>query len=195
MQKLILPINKSKLTASWKTTAYTAKFGFIHYGIDLISTAGERTLYASGGGVALAAGTDSAVGNVVVVLYPGAYNRVTKKTQDVVFRYFHLGSIKVSRGQRVTKDTELGRYGTTGLVGTGAHLHLEADTDTTYFLYSPTVWSSNFLRGRIYGANDKTMTNPLEWLHRKSSAPDNQMHTTANDQYIRAEDKTITVIK
>jgi hypothetical protein len=32
------------------------------------------------------------------------------------------------------------------------------------------------------------MSNPLEWLYRKTTAPDNQTWTTANNKFIRAED-------
>lgn len=194
MQRLILPINKAKLTASWKTAAYTASFGYVHYGIDLVSSIYDRTLYASGNGVVVTVGTDSVVSKVVIVRYADAYNRVGEKSQDVIFRYFHLDSIRVKAGQTVTKDTVLGAYGTTGLLGTGAHLHLEADTDTVWPSYSPTVWNSSLLRGRVFGANDKTMQNPLEWLHCKNTPPDNQTWTTAGDSYIRAEDKNISII-
>lgn len=194
MQKLILPINKAKLTASWKTAAYSTRFGLTHYGIDLISSANDRILYASGTGTVVHAGTDSVVGKVVVVRYTAALNSITGKALDVVFRYFHLDRIDVKAGQSVTKDTKLGVYGTTGLLGTGAHLHLEADTDTAMPLYSPTVWNSSLLRGRLYQANDKTMTNPLEWLHCKTSTPDFQTYATAGDAYIRTEDKRATNI-
>lgn len=191
MQQLILPINKAKLTASWKTAAYIASFGCVHYGVDLISSVYDRTLYASGDGIVVAAGADSVVGLVVVVRYTDAHHRATAKSQDVIFRYFHLDSIRVKAGQAVNKDTVLGVYGSTGLLGTGAHLHLEADTDIAWPRYSPTVWNSSLLRGRVFGANDSTMTNPLEWLHCKASLPDSQTWTTAGDHYIRPEDRSV----
>lgn len=194
-QQLILPINNTKVTASWKTTAYMAKFGFVHYGADLISTIYNRTLYASGTGTVVACGNDSVLGNVVAVLYPDAQNRVTGKVRGVVLRYFHLARIAVKNGQKVTKDTVLGEYCNTGLYSTAAHLHIEADTDTAHPLYSPTVLSSSLLRGRSRGATDTTMTNPIEWLYCKASGPDKQTYTTAGDQFIRAEDKTILIIQ
>lgn len=195
MQKLILPINKCKLTASWKTAAYTNRFGYIHYGADMVSTIGSQTVYASGDGVVVASGLDSVVGNVIAVLYLDAKNSRTGAVQDIVVRYFHFDSRKVNKWDKVTKDTVLGLYGNTGSVGTGKHLHIEVDSDIAYPLYSPTVLNSSLLRGRYLGANDKTMSNPIEWMHCKSSAPDNQTYAAANDTYIRAEDKTITIIK
>lgn len=47
------------------------------------------------------------------------------------------------------------------------------------------------MKGTAVGANDKTMTNPLEWIYRKTSAPENQTYTTTADAYIRTEDKTV----
>lgn len=194
-QQLILPINKCKLTASYKTDAYRNKFGFTHYGSDMVSTSGVVSIYASGDGEVVATGTDSVVGNVVAVKYTQAKNRVTGKAQDVVFRYFHLAYIAVKKGDKVTVDTRLGSYGNTGsLQGMAIHLHIEADTDTANPLHSPTVKSSSLLIGSNNKANDSTMTNPLEWLHRKISAPENQTYTTTSDAYIRTEDKTVTAI-
>ena len=183
-QKLILPINKAKLTASMKTAAYLKKFGFVHYGIDMVSTHGDRTIYASGDGVVLATGFDNVVGNVVAVHYPAAYNRTTKKTEDVVFRYFHLEKILVAKGAKLDKDSKIGIYGNTGMLNMANHLHIEADTDVNYPLYSPTVSRSNLIWGRSQGAHDKSMSDPLEWMHCKSTAPDHQTYCTAGDSYI-----------
>lgn len=196
-QKLILPVNKCKLTASMKTDSYFNKYGFVHYGIDMASTAGDRTLWPSGDGTVIAAGRDNVVGNVVAVLYPDALNHRTGKVQDVVFRYYHLESIAVKVGQTVnTKDTKIGVYGNTGSMSMPLHLHVEADTDTANPLHSPTVLNSNLLKGRAAPsyANDRTMSSPLDWLHRKTDAPDNQTYITAEDIYIKAEDKTIPQI-
>ena len=190
-QKLILPINKCRLTASWKTVAYKIKFHFEHYGADMAGTARDRTVFASGSGTVVAAGRDKVVGNVVAVVYPGALNRRTGKVQDLVLRYFHLESIAVKAGQPVGKDTRLGLYGNTGLMKMAYHLHLEADTDIRRPLYSPTVNNSNFLKGRAAGANDRTMSSPLDWLHCKTDAPDFQAYSTTNDAYIAQADKTI----
>lgn len=193
-QKLILPINNAKLTASWQTDQYLRRFGFQHYGCDFVSTVSNQTVYASGNGVVVASGSDSVVGNIIAVLYLDAVNSRTGGVQDIIVRYFHFDIRKVRKWDKVTKDTVLGLYGSTGLVGTGKHLHVEVDSDIAYPLYSPTVLSSSLLRGRSLGANDKTMTNPLEWLYCKTSAPDKQTYTTANDAYIRTEDKTIKTI-
>lgn len=199
MQKLILPINKCKMTASWKTTAYLSKYKVTHYGADLISSTGsadgKRSFYASGNGLVMAAGRDNVVGNVVAVLYENSLHRPTGQYRNVVFRYYHLDKISVKAGQSVTKDTVIGEYGNTGSLTMGKHLHLEADTDVLFPLWSPTVRQSNLIIGTVRGANDRTMTNPTEWLHQKISGPDFQIWSTTNDQYIRAEDKSIPAVK
>lgn len=70
-QKLILPLNRTLVTASMGNAAYRAKFGFPHYGTDMVSAVGDTTIYASGTGTLIAAGWDKYAGNVVVIRYPG----------------------------------------------------------------------------------------------------------------------------
>lgn len=193
-QKLILPINKARLTASWKTDAYYKRFGFIHYAIDMVSTSSSQIIYASGNGEVVAAGYDNVVGNVIAIKYPGAIHNPTGKPFDIIFRYFHLSRINVRTGTKVTKDTIIGYYGKTGILSMTNHLHLEADFDTKYPLYSPTVKNSNFIKGTAAGANSKTMLNPLECLSCKISSPDFQSYSHAGDIFIRAEDKIINKI-
>lgn len=191
-QKLILPINNTKLTASYKTDAYKNRFGYHHYGGDLVSTAGVTTLYAMGSGTVMATGYDSIFGNFLIIKYPDAYNRNTGKSVDVICRMWHMASVAVKKGASITKDTKLGNYGNTGQYTTGAHLHIEFDTDTKYYFYTPSLsGKSTYFTGSWYGATDSTMSNPMTWLYCKTGAPDNQTYTTANDAYIRTEDKTI----
>lgn len=193
-QKLILPINKTRLTASFKADAYKNRFRLTHYGADMVSVLNNRTLYASGDGVVVGCGWDNVVGNVVAVLYLDATSRYSQ-TKDIVIRYYHLARINISKWQNVNKDSVLGQYGNAGQLSTGAHLHIEVDTDVGYPLYSPTVRNSNLIKGTAVGANDKTMLNPVDWLWCKASAPDNQSWTTANDAYILASDKSIPTVK
>lgn len=194
-QFLILPINKAKLTASMSTLnttdPYYRKFGFYHYGNDFVSTVGDRIIWGSGNGKVVGRGWDNVVGNVLVVQYDNCQNAKTGAIQDVVIRYFHLASFNVKVGDAVTKDTKLGVYGNTGSTKMALHLHLEIDTDTKNFLYSPTVLRSNYLKGRALGANAQTIQSAINWFYQKQSAPDNQTFTTANDIYIKAADKTI----
>lgn len=198
-QKLILPINKSIVTASIDVDVYRKEYGFGHYGTDFISNETSKLVYASGNGVVVDIGTDSVVGNVIVVLYYDAYNHKSGKSHDIIFRYFHLDSIVCKKGQKVNKDSRLGYYGSTGKYVYGAHLHLEADTDTKYPKYTPTLLSGSFLRGTSQGAipfknNRNTTVNVTEYLHCKKSPPDNQTWQTRDNPYIRKEDKSIPII-
>ena len=195
-QKLILPVNKAVVTASIKTEAYKKDWNFVHYGLDMVSAAGNTTVYACGNGEVIKTGLDSMVGNTVVVKYHDAYNHKTGKSADLIVRIFHMASIAVKDGQKVNKDTVLGRYGSTGKYTSGAHLHMEVDTDTKHPFGTPSVGAgkTNIYYGTGYQANDKTMSNPTEWLHCKASAPDNQTWATRNNSYIRDEDKSIPMI-
>lgn len=192
--KLILPINNCRLTASYQNESYRSRFGFSHYGVDLISTSPQTRVYVSGDGVVLATGYDNVVGNTIVVRYNNAYCQRSQQTVDLIVRYFHMRSIAVNKGQNLNKDTVLGEYGNTGSFSTGAHLHLEVDQDVDYPLYTPTIASSSFLKGSRAGATASTMSNPLSWLHCKTSSPDNQSWSTTEDNYINKEDKEIPQI-
>ncbi len=204
MQKLILPINSCKLNASWKTQAYTNQFGFSHYGCDLICSdiIKNRKIWGSGRGVVVDQGFDVNCGNVLIIKYSDAFNHATGKTADVLFRYFHLQKISVVKGQEISTKTVLGEYGGTGKYGGGMfskHLHVEADYDVTHPRYTPTVTDSTWLVGSNQSnaslqAMLKTMTNPISLLHTKTSAPDKQKYTTANDAYILNEDRQIPII-
>lgn len=190
-QKLILPINHTRLTASWKTESYRKRFGFSHYGIDMTSSKGEQLVYASGTGTVLRAGWDSVLGNCLVLQYDEAENEAGQ-TAPLICRMFHMASLLAAKGQRINKDTRLGYYGNTGIYSAGAHLHLELDKDIRYPFYTPTISGrSTLFRGSRYGASDVTMVNPVSWLYCKSSAPDYQTYSTAGDGYIRSEDRSI----
>lgn len=66
-QKLILPINKAVVTAGFKNTSYKSQFGFTHYGADMVSSAGDKTVWGCGNGTVVATGTDNVLGKVVIV--------------------------------------------------------------------------------------------------------------------------------
>lgn len=175
-QLLILPINTARVTAGYKNAAYLKGQGYAHYGIDYNDpVSGKKVpVWASGAGTVLAAGLDNVLGNTLVVRYPGVYIPATGKVQDLILRYCHLDSISCTKGQKVTKDTQLGVMGMTGRNATGVHLHLEVDMDTEYPLYSPTIsTSSNVIKAGARGAADTTL-DPSTMLVLKDTAPDNQ---------------------
>ena len=57
-QKLILPINKTRITAGYKNANYKNQFGFNHYGSDSTSTNSNRTVWGSGVGKILEKGLE-----------------------------------------------------------------------------------------------------------------------------------------
>ena len=141
VQYLRLPIDDCKFTAGYKNAKYKQQFNFTHYGNDMVSRTKNRALHALGNGRVIAAGLDGAntkdaQGYVCVIEYKDCYNHKLKRPMNVVVTYFHMESApKVKNGQIVTKDTLLGYYGATGRYVKGAHLHIQADTDTKYPLY------------------------------------------------------------
>lgn len=170
-QRLILPINRCRVTASYKTTAYRARFGFSHYGADMVCFSGQNTVFASGNGVVAAAGPDYLLGNVVIVRYNDVFNHRTGRSMNVIARYYHLASILVNCGKVVTSNTRIALYGNTGKYSAGAHLHLEFDSNTAEPRMSKTIAGNSNL---ILAAPADTTIDPFTLLHCKVSAPDCQ---------------------
>lgn len=155
-QKLILPLNRTLVTASMGNAAYRAKFGFPHYGTDMVSAVGDTTIYASGTGTLIAAGWDKYAGNVVVIRYPGAVYRPDGTAADVssgisIWRR----SGRSRRENAITKDTILGqlwRFGAWAARVTGARISWWKRTPCRYPRYSPTFTpSGEILFGRAAG--------------------------------------------
>jgi len=89
-----------------------------HPGIDL-STFYNTPVYASADGTVVEAGWSSiGYGNNVVI----------KHSNGMITRYAHLASINVSKGQYLSRGSELGGAGCTGRC-TGVHLHFEVYKD------------------------------------------------------------------
>ncbi|APB31703.1 glucosaminidase domain-containing protein [Vagococcus teuberi] len=88
-----------------------------HDGIDLAIAANTPVL-ASSDGVVVGTGFDPSAGNYVIV----------KHSNDLYTNYFHLNSISVSLGEKVTSGNIVGLVGSTGN-STGSHLHFGISTD------------------------------------------------------------------
>lgn len=177
-QKLILPVNNATITAGYKNTNYTKKFGFSHFGLDII---GQHNIFASGNGSVLSCGLDNVLGNVIAIKYGKVMNHKTGKIVDIIMRYNHLSSLKVRSGQKVDKDTILGVMGNTGRYSTGIHLHIEVDTDARnqYACWTPTLSGNS----NIMKAGQNSTINPAEVLYVKASAPDKQSIKRLFDGY------------
>lgn len=174
-QKLILPLNRTLVTASMGNAAYRAKFGFPHYGTDMVSAVGDTTIYASGTGTLIAAGWDKYAGNVVVIRYPGGGCTVRRHSGGRDLPVLPSGRDREDprRGKCHHQGYHSGRYGGSGMGSKSywsPHLHVEADTDVRYPRYSPTFTpSGEILFGRAAGATAATLRDCLDYLYRKTS--------------------------
>ncbi len=168
-QKLILPINKARITAGYKNANYRKQFGYAHYGVDMTDQSRkDKTVYASGVGQVTHCGYHPTGGNVVVIVYKDCV-LTDGKVRDLAIRYYHLESIKVKAKDKVTKDTVIGMYGNTG-ASSGDHLHIEVDTDVNYPNYTPQTSKSN----SVLKAGVDSTINPTMALYVKATKPDNQ---------------------
>jgi murein DD-endopeptidase MepM/ murein hydrolase activator NlpD len=175
VQRLRMPIDDFKATAGYKNPAYLKRFKFNHFGMDGVSVSKSLALYGLGNGIVKAAGLDgvngktrgagSGCGYVLVVVYDNCINNKTGETGGITATYMHLREMpKVKKNDKVTKDTLLGFYGDTGENVTGAHLHIQFDTDTKYPLYCTGLASKGHALLKS-GTVDSTV-NPCDWLWR-----------------------------
>ena len=111
-------------TAAGNTSTY-------HYGTDYGTNGKKLTQYAIEDGTILSCGTASDGAKYVWVSYPRL---------NVKMLHYHLDSIKVKAGQKVTADTALGTTGKTGK-STGVHLHLGIKKLSGGGYIDPEAWS------------------------------------------------------
>ena len=191
-QRLILSINDARITAGIYNKNYQKQFGWVHYGLDMTSKSNNRTVWASGVGEITHAGWHKSGGNVVVAVYKNC-ELPDGSIKDIAMRYYHLDSIAVKVGQKITKDTKLGVYGNTG-TSSGAHLHVETDYDVQYPNYTPQMGKSgnnNVLRA----GNDKTLLHPAKVLWVKTTAPDNQSVSNSGYDTVASSDLAFKTTK
>lgn len=168
-QKLILPINKCRITAGFKNANYKKQFGYTHYGVDMTDKDRvDTTIWGSGNGEVYDIGWSDSGGIVVAIIYKDCL-LPNGSVKNLVIRYYHLSSVNVKKGQKITKDTRIGYYGNTG-ASSGAHLHIEIDTDINYPLHTPQISKNS---GILKKGTD-TVLNPVDVLWIKTTSPDNQ---------------------
>lgn len=158
-----LPMHNCKVTASYLNEEYRKRFGFPHYGVDMVPLiedpeadypADAWDVLAQAPGVALASGTDETLGGYVVVEY--------KMGLACIGRYFHLAKACVKKGDIVVTGQKIGVAGNTGKYTTGRHLHVELDKDLKYPFWTPTLAASTkAFVGSRGGATARTMIDPL----------------------------------
>ena len=187
-QYLALPLNTCIINVGYKQYAPGYNLNgtkATHYGVDFIGStfASNRGFFASGNGVVLGVNktfipkSGYTVGRWIAVKYTDVVNY-----GSLIVRYYHLERVDVSVGQSISLDTQLGVYGTTGDYSTGNHIHVEVDTDTVNWQYTPTISSATKcgLKPGYTGDRDTTI-DPLLVFKRKLSAPEKQTCSVDND--------------
>lgn len=183
-QRLIMPINQSRITVGYKSNApayheQAIKNGFsdpVHYAVDMVGT--PRSFYASGDGTVVGYSTTDAgsLGKWLAVRYNNVIDIHGNNIGDVVFRYCHLDDIYKTSGEvHVDDASPMARYGSTGTGASLPHLHMEVDTDVEHPNKTPSLSGSS--NGLVGGKNNDTTIDPFEVFYRKTSIPENQTVT------------------
>ena len=102
-QRLILPINKMRVTAGYKNAKYKQQFGYTHYGVDVTDAKRtDKTIWASGKGIVTHCGWHPTGGNVVVIVYKDCrlFKCCIEVTFYVAFFISHNGGGRSARNYR-----------------------------------------------------------------------------------------------
>ncbi|KGJ04105.1 peptidase M23 [Paracoccus halophilus] len=112
-----MPLAMPVQSAYRLTSPYGRRWGRMHSGIDMAGPAGTP-VYATGDGTVIWAGWQSGYGNLIKIQH-----ELGTET-----RFAHLSKIRVKKGQKVSRGTQIGDMGNTGR-STGPHLHYEVRVD------------------------------------------------------------------
>ena len=107
-------------TSGRVTSCYGARWGTMHYGVDIAAPIGTP-IYAPEGGVVLQAGPASGFGLAVYLQHADGSITV----------YGHISSFSVAAGQQVSAGEQIAEVGNTGQ-STGPHLHFEVHQGGLY---------------------------------------------------------------
>lgn len=122
-----------EITATYKQrNSKLWSLGF-HTGLDFI---GSDDIYSTCDGIVDTIAYSSAYGNYIII----------KEDNENRYHYFcHLKSVKVTRGQRVSRTTRIGIMGSTGN-STGKHLHYEIRKQKGTFVESNFINPADYCR-------------------------------------------------
>ncbi|MBR2142288.1 RICIN domain-containing protein [Anaerovibrio sp.] len=87
-----------------------------HAGIDVKSSSGDKTVYATADGTVAASGWNSANGNFVIIQH-------VLNGKTIYSFYCHMSKRSVNKGNSVKSGTPIGIIGNTGSASAGEHLH------------------------------------------------------------------------
>ncbi len=184
-QRLIMPINQSRITVSYKSNAPAYhEQGFsdpTHYGVDMVGT--PRDFFASGDGtiVGYRAVDGGSLGKWLAVRYNNVIDIHGNNIGDVVFRYCHLDDIYKTSGEvHVDDASPMARYGSTGTGASFPHLHMEVDTDVEHPNKTPSLSGSS--NGLVSGKNNDTTIDPFEIFYKRISDDEDKNQTVTPSQ-------------
>lgn len=107
-------LTQSALQFPLENFTLTQGYSRFHQAIDLAAPLGTTMKPVSAGEVLLVSFNRFGLGNYLVIRHSPTFYSV----------YAHLSKIEVEKGEKVEKETIIGRVGSTGF-STGPHLHLE----------------------------------------------------------------------
>jgi len=107
-------------TSGRVTSCYGARWGTMHYGVDIAAPIGTP-IYAPEAGVVLQAGPASGFGLAVYLQH----------ADGSITLYGHINSYSVNTGQQVSAGQQIAQVGNTGQ-STGPHLHFEVHQGGLY---------------------------------------------------------------
>lgn len=186
-QRLLMPIQHTRITAGYKNSNYRKQFGFTHYGCDMTDkNRSDYSVYGMGIGTVLEAGKDSNTGWTLII----RYNQVQLSdgtVKDIIIRMWHFDKLFVKKGDSITKDTLIAYYGDTGTYASGKHLHIECDSDCQYPTYSPSFSGNTTI---IKAGTDSTINpNRVLWLRTSGVNPQTIMGSTSSDCWVNTDVK------
>ena len=141
-----LPINGTFNVTAYYGQENTKYWENGHKGIDVT---GDKTLYSICDGTVTFQGYDKSWGYYVSVM-PNGYDRVR-----FILCHMVKGSIKVKKGDKVTRTTVIGTMGTTGN-SSGVHTHIECRIDNTAVDPTPYLKIENKKATGLKNTNYKT---------------------------------------
>ena len=141
-----LPVNNTFNVTSYFGQVNTKLWKDMHKGIDIT---GDNTLYSICNGEVTYQGYDSSWGYYVSVK-PNGFDRIR-----FILCHMVKGSIKVKKGDKVTRTTVLGTMGTTGN-STGVHVHVECRIDNVAVDPTPYLKIENKKATGLKATNYKT---------------------------------------
>ena len=163
-QVLFYPLQTGTVVAGFQNPEYRAEKGFSHFGLDITPVyAVPADVLASGAGRVLGAEwCDNSLGNIAIIRYNDVYNPTTRKTADLIARYYHMVSVTVKEGDAVAAGTKIGEID--GGHPQLNHTHIELDSDTEFPFHTPQVAESSSKLLQRHPATGESILNPVSVL-------------------------------